>query len=76
MKQRVSILAAAIAVSAMAIAAGVAAPTASWTGAQANLSKHKAVPKFVAPGPAFDAKAKAGGKTIFIIPASSQVPFV
>ena len=38
--------------------------------------KHKAVPKFVAPGPAFDAKAKAGGKTIFIIPASSQVPFV
>ena len=28
------------------------------------------------PGPAFDAKAKAGGKTIFVIPASSQVPFV
>ena len=47
-----------------------------WTGAQANLNKHKAVPTFVAPGPAFDAKAKAGGKTIFIIPASSQVPFV
>jgi ribose transport system substrate-binding protein len=76
MKQRVSILAAAIAVAAVAIATGVASPTASWTGAQANLSKHKAVPKFVAPGPAFNAKAKAGGKTIFIIPASSQVPFV
>ena len=30
----------------------------------------------MAPGPAFDAKAKAGGKTIFIIPASSQIPFV
>ena len=30
----------------------------------------------MAPGPAFDAKAKAGGKTIFVIPASSQVPFV
>ena len=38
--------------------------------------QHKAVPKFVAPGPAFNAKANAGGKTIFIIPASSQVPFV
>lgn len=76
MKQRVSILAAAIAVAAVAIATGVAAPTASWTGAQANLNKHKAVPKFVAPGPAFNAKAKAGGKTIFIIPASSQIPFV
>ena len=35
-----------------------------------------AVPTFKAPGPAFDAKAKAGGKTIFVIPASSQVPFV
>jgi ribose transport system substrate-binding protein len=76
MKQRVSILAAALAVAAVAIAAGVAAPTASWTGAQANLNKHKAVPKFVAPGPAFNAKARAGGKTIFIIPASSQIPFV
>jgi ribose transport system substrate-binding protein len=30
----------------------------------------------VAPGPAFDAKDKAGGKTMFIIPASSQIPFV
>lgn len=76
MKQRVSILVAAIVVAVVAIATGVAAPTASWTGAQENLNKHKAVPTFVAPGPAFDAKAEAGGKTIFIIPASSQVPFV
>ena len=43
---------------------------------KANLNKYKAVPTFVAPGPAFDAKAKAGGKTIFVIPASSQIPFV
>jgi ribose transport system substrate-binding protein len=76
MKQRVSIFAAALAVAAVVIAAGVAAPSASWTGAQANLSKYKAVPKFVAPGPSFNAKARAGGKTIFIIPASSQIPFV
>ena len=34
------------------------------------------MPTFVAPGPAFNAKAKAGGKTIFVIPASSQIPFV
>ena len=76
MRQRVLILGAAVVVAVVAIAAGFAAPTASWTGAQANLSKYKAVPKFVPPGPAFDAKARAGGKTIFIIPASSQIPFV
>jgi ribose transport system substrate-binding protein len=76
MKRRTLILAAALAVAAAAIAAAGASNTASWTGAQANLNKYKAVPKFVAPGPAFDAKARAGGKTLFIIPASSQVPFV
>ena len=76
MKRRTLTLAAVLAVAVAAIAAAGASNTASWTGAQANLSKYKAVPKFVAPGPAFDAKAKAGGKTLFIIPASSQVPFV
>jgi ribose transport system substrate-binding protein len=75
MKGRLLIVAAALAASTVVIAAGVAA-TSAYTGAQANLSKYKAVPKFVAPGAAFDAKAKAGGKTIFVIPASSQVPFV
>ena len=54
----------------------VAAGNGSITGAQANLTKHKAVPKFVAPGPGVRREGKAGGKTIFIIPASSQVPFV
>ena len=51
--------------------------TASCTGAQANLNKHKAVPKFVAPGPGLqrDGRERAAS-TIFIIPASSQVPFV
>lgn len=76
MKQRISVLAAAVAAAAVVITTGLASPTASWTGAQANLTKYKAVPTFVAPGPAFDAKARAGGKTLFIIPASSQVPFV
>jgi ribose transport system substrate-binding protein len=45
-------------------------------GAQDNLAKYRAVPKFVAPGPDFDAKKLAGGKTVFVIPASSQIPFV
>ncbi|MHB1242015.1 MAG: sugar ABC transporter substrate-binding protein [Gaiellaceae bacterium] len=76
MKQRVSIIVAALAIATTAVAVAVASPTASWTGAQANLAKYKAVPKFVAPGPAFNAKARAGGKTIFVIPASSQIPFV
>jgi ribose transport system substrate-binding protein len=75
MKKRVLAPAAAVA-ALIGVCAAVAATTASWSGAQANLNKYKAVPKFVAPGPAFDAKAKAGGKTIFVIPASSQIPFV
>jgi ribose transport system substrate-binding protein len=74
MKKRVLTLATALALVAGTIAA--AAMAAGYDGAQANLDKHRAVPQFVAPGPAFDAKAKAGGKTIFVIPASSQIPFV
>jgi len=76
MKRPIATFAAVLALAAALIAAAVASTTASWTGAQANLNRYKAVPKFVAPGPAFDAKARAGGKTLFIIPASSQVPFV
>jgi ribose transport system substrate-binding protein len=76
MRRRMLILAAVLAAAAVAIAAGVAATSQTWTGAQANLKRNKAVPKFVAPGPAFNAKERAGGKTLFIIPASSQVPFV
>lgn len=59
-----------------AAAAAAAAVGAGWNGAQANLNKWRAVPRFSAPGPKFDAKAKAGGKAIFVIPASSQIPFV
>ena len=76
MKGRALVVTAALAAAGVVIATAVAATGASYSGAQANLAKYRAVPKFVAPGPAFDAKAKAGGKTLFIIPASSQVPFV
>jgi ribose transport system substrate-binding protein len=44
-------------------------------GAQAEIDKFRAVPEFVAPGPAVDAAA-AAGKKLAIIPASSNVPFV
>ncbi|MFL5927404.1 MAG: sugar ABC transporter substrate-binding protein [Gaiellaceae bacterium] len=74
MKKRVLTLAAALVVATTIAAA--AAVSAGTGGAQANLNKHRQVPTFVAPGPAFNAKAKAGGKTIFVIPASSQIPFV
>ena len=74
MKKRVLTLATAVVVVAVTVAA--AAVAAGSNGAQANLDKHRQVPHFVAPGPAFNAKAKAGGKTIFVIPASSQIPFV
>jgi ribose transport system substrate-binding protein len=76
MKKRLLTLAAVLGLASVAVAAAVAGGSAGADGAQANLDKYKAVPQFVAPGPAFDAKVKAKGKTIFIIPASSQIPFV
>jgi ribose transport system substrate-binding protein len=75
MKKRLPVLAAAL-VTAGAVGTGALAGSSDIAGAKAYLDAHKAVPAFTAPGPAFDAKAKAGGKTIFVIPASSQVPFV
>ena len=41
---------------------------------EAVIDKYKAEPKFIAPGPAFDA-SKARGKTIFYIPLNSTLPF-
>lgn len=76
MKKRVPVLAAALVAAAAALVGGAVAGSTDVAGAKANLDAHRAVPKFKAPGPAFDAKAKAGGKTIFVIPASSQIPFV
>jgi ribose transport system substrate-binding protein len=77
MKRGMLIFAAVLAAAAVTITAGLAATSGgSFAGAQANLNRHKAVPKFVAPGPAFNARQRARGKHLFIIPASSQVPFV
>ncbi len=44
-------------------------------GAQAQIDQFSAVPEFVAPGAEVDAAA-AKGKTLAIVPASSNVPFV
>ena len=59
---------------------GAAAPSgaakAGVAHAQAEIAKYRAVPQFQPPGPAFDAKKAAAGKTILSIPASSEIPFV
>lgn len=46
----------------------------NFTYLRAQIKKYTALPKFIPPGPAFDAK-KAKGKTIFSIPVSSANPF-
>jgi ribose transport system substrate-binding protein len=74
MNKRLLALATAV-VATGSIATG-AALAAGAGGAETNIAKYRAAPKFIAPGPAFDAKGKAGGKTIFVIPSSSQIPFV
>lgn len=75
MRKHILAVVATLAFAAVVITSPLAAGS-QFAGARANLDKYKAVPKFVAPGPAFDARARARGKTLFIIPASSQVPFV
>jgi ribose transport system substrate-binding protein len=56
-----------------AVKAHATAADLSYVAAQ--IAKAKAIPKFIPPGPAFDAK-KAAGKTVFDIPISSAIPFV
>ncbi|MDA8118381.1 MAG: sugar ABC transporter substrate-binding protein [Actinomycetota bacterium] len=58
---------------------GGSATTAASGGnvalAQSLINQYTGNPKFVSPGPSFDA-TKLAGKTIFSIPANSAVPFV
>src|SRR5680860_1322517 len=49
--------------------------SADIAGAQEQIDQYSAVPEFSAPGPAVDAAA-AKGKSLAIVPASSNVPFV
>lgn len=64
------------ATSSTSASSGSAAPSsAGLTAAQALITKYSADPGFTSPGPAVDAK-KVAGKTLFSLPANSQVPFV
>jgi ribose transport system substrate-binding protein len=74
-KRPVTLIAAAvIAGSALAVLA-VAASAAVPADVANRVKTYKAIPTFVQPGPPIDA-AKARGKTIFIIPESSSIPFI
>lgn len=60
-----------------------AAPTSTAALSSANhatlegqVQQYSAIPTFKAPGPAFNGRAAAKGKSLFVIPASSAVPFV
>lgn len=63
----------------VASSAGAASPSAIAKGialAKARLVPYTALPKFTAPGAAFDAKSVMKGKTIFSIPVNSGDQFV
>jgi ribose transport system substrate-binding protein len=55
---------------------GAAAPTAKVEAARAVVARFRALPRFHAPGPAFDARSALRGKLIFEIPITSEVPFI
>jgi len=65
---------AAVALAAAAVVAVTASATVPPSVADA-VKKYRAIPAFVQPGPPIDA-SKARGKTIFIIPESSSIPFI
>lgn len=44
--------------------------------AKAVVAEYSELPKFIAPGPAFDAKACMAGKKVAIVPLASAVPFL
>src|SRR6476661_6455052 len=60
-----------IGAAALAVAASAAAPT----DVENRVKVYTAIPKFKQPGPPIDA-SKAKGKTIFILPESSSIPFI
>jgi ribose transport system substrate-binding protein len=49
---------------------------ADVAGAKAQIEAFRGIPRFVPPGPGFDARRMLRGKTIFEIPITSEVPFV
>lgn len=49
-------------------------PSSKISTARALITKYQREPKFIAPGPAFNARKVMAGKKIMIIPISSQIP--
>ncbi|MGE4369628.1 MAG: sugar ABC transporter substrate-binding protein [Burkholderiaceae bacterium] len=66
----------ALAMAGMMLLAGQAAAQSPADIAKERLQPYRELPKFVAPGPAFDAKACMAGKKVMSIPNSSANPFV
>ena len=58
------------------IAAAALAESPDATRAKEQLEPYRQLPKFQAPGEAFDAAACMKDKSILTIPASSAVPFI
>src|SRR4030088_3445430 len=52
------------------------AQTADLESIRKDIESYKALPKFVPPGPAFDAKKVMENKSIISIPVSSAIPFI
>lgn len=61
---------------AVVVTSSIAAPamTADIAASKALIGKYSKEPKFVAPGPAFDARKVMKGKKVMIIPVTSQIP--
>jgi ribose transport system substrate-binding protein len=77
--KRGSILAAVVVAMLVAVAGATAATAGSSSasgidGAKKLIAKYSKEPKFVAPGPAFNAKTAMKGKKIMLIPVTSQLP--
>jgi len=52
------------------------AATADMSYVAGQIKQYTGVPRFTPPGPAFNARKAAQGKSLFVIPASSTIPFV
>lgn len=66
---------AAVATAAAALGSIAPASAQGLEAARKMIEEHRAKPVFSAPGPAFDARACAGGKRILTMPVSSANPF-
>ncbi|HKC73186.1 MAG TPA: sugar ABC transporter substrate-binding protein [Chloroflexota bacterium] len=84
--RRLSMVSLAVSVAIMSVASGMRSAEAHGSAARASavdlayvtaqIKQYRAIPRFIAPGPPFGARQAVKGKSLFVIPASSAVPFV